>query len=218
MLQILLVLLALLLSSTPTFAQPAVSIVDNSTGQTVNPGDATNQAQRVNCVLGCPSSTTDNDDGSLAAGQTAPLGLGLTYFWNGATWARWTGANTISNGAGASAVNVQDGGNSLTVDGTVAATQSGTWAFRAQDGTGNAITSQTAGALRPWHVIVTDTSGNPITSFGGSGGMSFGWEEELADYKNKVNLAAGTIMGAKKTRFNGRDFGVIAVDTYAAAV
>lgn len=34
---------------------------------------------------------------------------------------------TINNAAGASAVNVQDGGNSLTVDGTVAATQSGTW-------------------------------------------------------------------------------------------
>ncbi len=33
----------------------------------------------------------------------------------------------INNGAGASAVNIQDGGNSLTIDGTVAATQSGTW-------------------------------------------------------------------------------------------
>lgn len=34
---------------------------------------------------------------------------------------------TINNAAGASAVNVQDGGNSLTVDGTLAVTQSGTW-------------------------------------------------------------------------------------------
>lgn len=34
---------------------------------------------------------------------------------------------TVNNAAGAAAVNVQDGGNSLTVDGTVAATQSGTW-------------------------------------------------------------------------------------------
>jgi hypothetical protein len=34
---------------------------------------------------------------------------------------------TINNAAGASAVNIQDGGNSITVDGTVAATQSGTW-------------------------------------------------------------------------------------------
>lgn len=34
---------------------------------------------------------------------------------------------TVNNAAGAAAVNIQDGGNSLTVDGTVAATQSGTW-------------------------------------------------------------------------------------------
>src|SRR6267154_4317279 len=38
-----------------------------------------------------------------------------------------SGNLTVNNGAGASAVNVQDGGNSLTVDGTVAATQSGAW-------------------------------------------------------------------------------------------
>lgn len=34
---------------------------------------------------------------------------------------------TINNASGASAVNIQDGGNSITVDGAVAATQSGTW-------------------------------------------------------------------------------------------
>lgn len=34
---------------------------------------------------------------------------------------------TINNASGGSAVNIQDGGNSITVDGTVAATQSGTW-------------------------------------------------------------------------------------------
>lgn len=34
---------------------------------------------------------------------------------------------TVDNASGASAVNIQDGGNSITVDGTVAATQSGTW-------------------------------------------------------------------------------------------
>lgn len=33
----------------------------------------------------------------------------------------------VTNASGASAVNIQDGGNSITVDGTVAATQSGTW-------------------------------------------------------------------------------------------
>lgn len=33
----------------------------------------------------------------------------------------------VNNGIGAAAVNIQDGGNSITVDGTVAATQSGAW-------------------------------------------------------------------------------------------
>lgn len=33
----------------------------------------------------------------------------------------------VNNASGASAVNIQDGGNSITVDGTVAATQSGAW-------------------------------------------------------------------------------------------
>jgi hypothetical protein len=89
---------------------------------------------------------------------------------------------------------VQDGGNSLTVDGTVAATQSGTWAFRAQDGTGNAITSQTAGALRPWHVIVTDTSGNPITSFGGSGGTASNIGSAFPSAATAIGFNDGTNM------------------------
>lgn len=53
---------------------------------------------------------------------------------------------TINNASGAAAVNIQDGGNTITVDGTVAATQSGTWSSRTQDGSGNAITS-TSSAL-----------------------------------------------------------------------
>jgi hypothetical protein len=42
---------------------------------------------------------------------------------------------TINNAAGASAVNIQDGGNSITVDGTIAATQSGTWNVNNVSGT-----------------------------------------------------------------------------------
>lgn len=42
---------------------------------------------------------------------------------------------TVNNAAGASAVNIQDGGNSITVDGTVAATQSGTWNLNNISGT-----------------------------------------------------------------------------------
>lgn len=42
------------------------------------------------------------------------------------------------------------------------------------------------------------------------------WIEKLADADNLVNFYAGMIMGVKKTRFNDRDFGVIAVDVASA--
>lgn len=41
------------------------------------------------------------------------------------------------------------------------------------------------------------------------------WEEELKDYGNEPTVCAGLIVGVKKTRFNGKDFGVIALDTAA---
>lgn len=43
----------------------------------------------------------------------------------------------------------------------------------------------------------------------------FEWHEEMKDAGNEPVVTAGCIMGVKKTRFNGRDFGVIAVDTAA---
>lgn len=55
-----------------------------------------------------------------------------------------------------------------------------------------------------------------VCAYGTAGGTRFQWEEELTDFKNQVDIAAGTILGVKKTRFKGRDFGVIAIDTYAA--
>ena len=64
-------------------------------------------------------------------------------------------------------ITVQDGGGSITVDGTVAATQSGTWSTRTQDGAGNAVTSHLAGSSRGIDVSIIDGSGNQITSFGG---------------------------------------------------
>jgi hypothetical protein len=64
-------------------------------------------------------------------------------------------------------VTIQDGGNTITVDGTVAATQSGTWSVRTQDGAGNAVTSRASGASRPFDVAIVDGSGNQITTFGG---------------------------------------------------
>lgn len=49
-----------------------------------------------------------------------------------------------------------------------------------------------------------------------SGGMRFTWVEEDADAGNEHLVTAGCIVGVKKTRFNSKDFGVLAIDTYAA--
>lgn len=43
------------------------------------------------------------------------------------------------------------------------------------------------------------------------------WFEELFDYGNQLGVSAGMIWGAKKTRFNSKDFGSIVVSTWAEA-
>lgn len=55
-----------------------------------------------------------------------------------------------------------------------------------------------------------------VVAYGTSGGLRFSWKEETADYGNENTVAAGTIIGISKTRFNKRDFGVISIDTAAA--
>lgn len=54
-----------------------------------------------------------------------------------------------------------------------------------------------------------------VVAYGTAGGLRFTWKEEVDDYGNEPTVVAGTIIGIKKTRFNGRDFGVMALDTYA---
>lgn len=57
-----------------------------------------------------------------------------------------------------------------------------------------------------------------VVAYGQAGnnkGARFTWHEELKDAGNRVAIYAGSICGFKKTRFNGFDFGVVAVDTYA---
>ena len=59
---------------------------------------------------------------------------------------------------------------------------------------------------------------------GGSGNRMM-WSEEITDHGNRVEILGGMIFGCKKTRYKpkgstsgGTDFGVIALDTAAAAV
>ncbi len=55
-----------------------------------------------------------------------------------------------------------------------------------------------------------------VVAYGEAGnGTRFQWEEELKDAKNRVAIYAGTIAGFKKTRYNGRDFATVAIDTAA---
>lgn len=55
-----------------------------------------------------------------------------------------------------------------------------------------------------------------MVAFGQAGqGTRFTWVEKLFDADNRVAIYAGLIAGFKKTRFNGFDYGTIAVDTAA---
>ena len=54
-----------------------------------------------------------------------------------------------------------------------------------------------------------------VVAYGTAGGLRFTWKEEMDDYDNEPTVVAGTIIGIKKTRFNDKDFGVMALDTYA---
>lgn len=48
-----------------------------------------------------------------------------------------------------------------------------------------------------------------------SGPNRYSWNEDKDDRGNALAITAGTIFGIKKTRFNAKDWGVIAVDTYS---
>lgn len=54
-----------------------------------------------------------------------------------------------------------------------------------------------------------------VIAFGAVGGFRFQWTEELVDHGNEPQISGGLIVGCKKARFNNRDFGVVALDTYA---
>lgn len=108
-------------------------------------------------------------------------------------------------------LSVDDNGASLTVDGTVASTQSGTWSIRNQDGSGNNLTSALRGSERALSVQLVDGSGNQVTSFGGGtqyteDGASAGGET------GTVFLGVRNDAATSKTSADG-DFSAIATDS-----
>lgn len=55
-----------------------------------------------------------------------------------------------------------------------------------------------------------------VMAFGMKGsGIRFGWHEEYRDNGNVLVISSNTMLGMKKCTYNGKDFGVIACDTYA---
>lgn len=56
-----------------------------------------------------------------------------------------------------------------------------------------------------------------VVAFGSEGtGLRFGWHEEARDNGNQAVISTHSIFGLKKTTFNAYDFGIMAIDTYAA--
>lgn len=57
-----------------------------------------------------------------------------------------------------------------------------------------------------------------VICFGSTNKQRFTWVEEVTDGKQKIEIICGAIWGFKKTRFRNRDFGSLAIDTYATPV
>lgn len=71
------------------------------------------------------------------------------------------------------------------------------------------IPYRTIGAKTVAHCLVLGAQAC-VVAFGNAGGnFSFQWREKWFDYDNQLNVAGSTIMGVKKVRFNGEDFGSI---------
>jgi len=108
-------------------------------------------------------------------------------------------------------LSIDDGGNVITVDGTVAATQSGTWNSQTQDGSGNALTSASRGSERALSVQVVDSSGNQITSFGGSGGTAMNDDSAFTVGTTSTTPVAGIYRSSRDT-VDDNDAGALAMN------
>lgn len=90
--------------------------------------DETNDAVRVNIVAGSSSATEFAEDSAHTTGDNGVAALVVRKDTPGSNVsADGDYATLLQDSNGRLYVNIHDGGNSITVDGTVAATQSGTW-------------------------------------------------------------------------------------------
>lgn len=121
----------------------------NVNGSTVDVGTGTADSGTQRVAVASDSSITVNAGTNLNTSALA-LESGGNLAAINAKMVSGTdiGDVTINNTSGAGAVNIQDGGNSITVDGTVAATQSGSWAVAGSKTNNNAApTTDNLGVL-----------------------------------------------------------------------
>jgi hypothetical protein len=134
--------------------------------------------------------TANAGTGSFTVAQATAANLNATVVGTGtfAVQAAQSGAWTVgvNNAGGASAVNIQDGGNSITVDGTVAATQSGSWSVTNLANSGVDIGDVTINNAAGAAAVNIQDGGNSIT-IDGSVGLNAG-----TNYVGKVRLTDGT--------------------------
>jgi hypothetical protein len=185
----------------PVSIASAVPITDNSGSLTVDNGGtfAVQAAQSGTWTVTGTGGTFPVTDNSGSLTVDAPVGTPVyVRLSDGASAIStlpvsgtfWQATQPVSLAA---SVAVTDNSGSLTVDngGTFAvqAAQSGTWSVRAQDGSGNALTSKSVGSERAISVAIVDGSGSQVTSFGGSGGTASNFGSAFP--------SAGTAIGAK---------------------
>ncbi len=148
-------------------------------------------------------------DADSGAGAQYVLGAILRRAASGGSVEAGTSSDPLRvDPTGTTAQPVSDGGGSLTVDGTVAATQSGNWSTRLLDGSGNAITSAVRGSERAATVQIVDASGAQVTSFGGSpaaGATSIAKAEDVASADADVGVPAMAVRKATPANTSGTD-------------
>lgn len=83
----------------------------------------------------------------------------------------------------------------------------------------NGVHSSTAASVAAARRAVFCGAQAACLAFGqdNSGPNNLTWVEKLFDYDNQLGVAANSIFGLKKTRFNSQDFGVVTLPTYAVA-
>jgi len=127
---------------------------------------------------------------------------------------------TIDNAAGASAVNIQDGGNSITVDGTVTANQ-GASPWEVQSNSANIATETTLSTLNgklPTVALAADNTANPtITKIGTYPQWYDGatWDRASGDSTNGLLVNLGTnndVAQATASNLNAQVVGNVAHD------